>query len=96
MQNVEQLTPTDTDKSTYTSELKAVEAKKLCDEEAGSHLHSWEAVAQGVNYVISAIYLFANALLFALCMCPLLILIFYHASVTPYLIKSVTPTYPVF
>ena len=91
MQNVEQLTPTNTDKSKNTSERKAVEAKKLCDEEEVSHLHSWEAVAQGVNYVVSAIYLFFNALLFAICMCPLLIRIFDHAYVTPYLINRDTP-----
>ena len=82
MQNVEQLTPTNTNNSKNTSERKAVEAKKLCDEE--ENLHSWEAVAEGVNYVVSAIYLFANALLFAICMYPLLIRIIDHASVTPY------------
>ena len=91
MQNVEQITPTDTDKSTNFNEQKAVRAKKLCDKEEGSQLHSWEAVAQGVNYVESATYLFANAILFALCICPLLISIFDYASVTPYLIKSDTP-----
>ena len=90
LQNVEQLMPSDIDKSTDTGERKAVEAKKLCNEE--EDLHSWEAVAHGVNYVVSAIYLFSNALLFAICMCPLLIRIFYHASVTPYLKKVESPS----
>ena len=80
--NVEQITPANTDKRTNTSERKAVETIKKEQD-----LHSWEAVAQGVNYVVSAIYLFSNVLLFAICMFALLLRLFDHASDTCYLIK---------
>lgn len=82
MIHVEQLTSSDNDKSRHISEQKAVDTKKLSDRE--EDLHSWELVAYGLNYVVSAVYLIANALVFVICMCPLLLRIFKHSYVTSY------------
>ena len=83
MRHEEQLASTDADESTHTNEREAVAAKKQSNKKEA--LNSWEAVAHGLNVIVSTIYLLANAIVFAIYMCPLLFLIFRHNSVTSYI-----------
>ena len=84
MSHEDQRTATDSEKTNTTSEQETIASTKLKDE--AKVLSSWEEVAHGLNLHVSAIYLFANALIFAIYMCPLLLLILEHSFVTNYVI----------